>query len=717
VITPGNSGQYSRSVKRAVGARHPLAFAIASVLALSALTARAAPPPLSQAWLAQQHNQALSQQNSSGSPSTSGIAPQSPAQLLQNQNVQQSIANLNRAAQAVAAQMASQQAAQQAAQQQPSPVPNGLTPGGLVVAHGVGSDPSLWQNANLPTQTTSNGQTTVQVKQTAQKAILTWSSFNVGRNTELYFNQSGGNQTNGSNNNWIVLNRVIDPSDVPSQIFGQIKAEGTVYLLNHNGILFGAGSQVNTQSLIASSLDLFSSDIATSNSDFLDGGINAVQNNVPFLVNGIFTDGKNHDVVVQDGASITGGTQGFVLLAAPNVSNAGSIVDDQGQVILAAGVAFENANGTSTTQPLSVVNALDATTSDYPGGTATNTGLLQSRRGEVEMDGYNVTQNGVALASTSINYAGSIVLNAQDQFGNGEYQRGGGTLELGPNSVTTVLPEQDGSTTTSTAAATAAFEQSDSRLTLSGQTVTFQSGSLLEAPSANLVINAYPATSAYSGDDYTNPQTGRLYIDNGTVIDVSGLANVELPMSDLLVTIPLVGQNELANSPLLRNSFLYHTADLTVDSTQSGTTASGLAWIGSPILNISGYVDDVPRTVNQLMTNGGTISLGGAQVIVRSGAELNLDGGYVAYQPGWITTPNVLASNGQIYNIADANPNLTYVGFAGEYEVVDNRWGITTNYSNPLLAGTTRWDSGFAVGGNAGTLNIDRRCPGAGRPD
>jgi filamentous hemagglutinin family protein len=230
VITPGNSGQYSRSVKRAVGARHPLAFAIASVLALSALTARAAPPPLSQAWLAQQHNQALSQQNSSGSPSTSGIAPQSPAQLLQNQNVQQSIANLNRAAQAVAAQMASQQAAQQAAQQQPSPVPNGLTPGGLVVAHGVGSDPSLWQNANLPTQTTSNGQTTVQVKQTAQKAILTWSSFNVGRNTELYFNQSGGNQTNGSDNNWIVLNRVIDPSDVPSQIFGQIKAEGTVYL-------------------------------------------------------------------------------------------------------------------------------------------------------------------------------------------------------------------------------------------------------------------------------------------------------------------------------------------------------------------------------------------------------------------------------------------------------------------------------------------------------
>nr|WP_225737609.1 filamentous haemagglutinin family protein [Dyella acidiphila] len=615
--------------------------------------------------------------------------------MLQQRNVQQSLANLSRAAQAVAAQISAQQAAQQAAQQQTSPVPNGLTSGGLVVAPGASSNPNLWQNAKAPTQSVTNGQTTVDIKQTSQKAILTWSSFNVGRNTTVYFDQSGGNQTNGSNNNWIALNRVTDPSGVPSQIFGQIKAEGTVYLLNHNGILFGAGSQVNTQSLIASSLDLFSSDVATSNSQFLNAGI--APGNVtylPFLVNGAFTDGKNHDVVVQDGASITGGTQGFVLLAAPNVANAGSVVDDQGQVILAAGAQFENANSTSTTQPLSVVVS-------QPAGTATNTGLLQARRGEVEMDGLNVAQDGVALASTSVNYQGSIVLNAQ-AGGSASGYSVGGTLTLGPNSVTTVLPEEDGETTTSTSAATTAFNSSDSVLTLSGETVNFQAGSLLEAPSAKLTINAVLDNAA----DYTNPLAGRIYVDNGSVIDVSGLANVQLPMSALLVTIPLVGQNELANSPLLRNSFLYQTKDLTVDSSQSGTTASGLAWVGSPILNISGYVDDVPRTVGQLMTNGGSINLNGAQVIVRSGAQLNLDGGYVAYQPGWITTPNLVASNGQVYNIADANPNLAYVGFAGQYSVIDNRWGVSTNYSNPLLAGSTRWDSGFAVGGNAGALNI-----------
>jgi filamentous hemagglutinin family protein len=705
VITPVGSGKRSRSAKqRVIGPRHPLAYAIASVLAMATMPVLATPPALSQAWLQQAQNQATTQAGNpaSSSAATSGITAQSPAQLLQLKQVQQSLANLSNTAAAVAAEMAAQQAAQQAAQKQTSPVPNGLTPGGLVVAPGISTNPSLWQNASLPTQTVSNGQTTVQVKQTAQKAILTWSSFNVGSDTTLYFNQSGGNQTNGSNNNWIALNRVINPSAVPSQIFGQIKAEGTVYILDHNGILFGAGSQVNTNSLIASSLDLFSGNVATSNSEFLSGGISASDTPyLPILVNGAFTDGKNHDVVVQDGASITGGTQGFVLLAAPNVSNAGSIVDDQGQVILAAGPQIENANSSSTTKPLSVV--VGDVGSDT-GGTATNTGLLQSRRGEVEMNGLNVTQDGVALASTSVNYQGSIVLNAQtgsDVSSVSGYSVGG-NLTLGPNSVTTVLPEEDGKTTTSTAAATTAFNSSDSVLTLSGETVTFQSGSLLEAPSANLSINAV----LDNPKGYTDPLGGRIYVDTGTVIDVSGLANVALPMSDLLVTIPLVGQNELANSPLLRDSFLYHTQNLTVDSSQGGTTASGLAWVGSPILNISGYVDDVPRTVNQLMTNGGTINLNGAQVIVRSGAELNLDGGYVAYQPGWITTPNIVASNGQIYNIADANPNLLYVGFAGEYSVIDNRWGVTTNYSNPMLAGSTRWDSGFAVGGNAGTLNI-----------
>ena len=63
---------------------------------------------------------------------------------------------------------------------------------------------------------------------------------------------------------WIALNRIIDPSGLPSQILGQIKAEGSVYLINANGIIFGGASQVNVHTLIASSLSFLSDTITSS---------------------------------------------------------------------------------------------------------------------------------------------------------------------------------------------------------------------------------------------------------------------------------------------------------------------------------------------------------------------------------------------------------------------------------------------------------------------
>ncbi len=75
---------------------------------------------------------------------------------------------------------------------------------------------------------------------------------------------------------------------------------------------------------------------------------------------------------------------------------------------------------------------------------------------------------------------------------------------------------------------------------------------------------------------------GRVYLDNGATVDVAGLSDVQLPISDILVTIPLIGANELADSPLLRNSFLNGLKDVVIDSTLSGTNADGEAWVGSP---------------------------------------------------------------------------------------------------------------------------------------
>src|SRR5262249_59831274 len=61
----------------------------------------------------------------------------------------------------------------------------------------------------------------------------------------------------------------------PSQILGHVNALGSVYVINGNGIIFGAGSQINVHSLVASSLDIgpLGSSLGARDTYFLNTGI------------------------------------------------------------------------------------------------------------------------------------------------------------------------------------------------------------------------------------------------------------------------------------------------------------------------------------------------------------------------------------------------------------------------------------------------------------
>ena len=125
-------------------------------------------------------------------------------------------------------------------------VPDGLAPGGLQFTGGTGI-------AGAPSQGSGGRGVQVTVKQTVQQAFLNWSSFNIGRTTTLYFDQSAGGADVGQ---WIAFNKVTDPTGRPSQILGSIVAPGQVYVINQNGIIFGGTSQVNVHTLVASSLPI-----------------------------------------------------------------------------------------------------------------------------------------------------------------------------------------------------------------------------------------------------------------------------------------------------------------------------------------------------------------------------------------------------------------------------------------------------------------------------
>ena len=292
-------------------------------------------------------------------------------------------------------------------------VPDGLAPGGLQVDPGVPANPALWQGATLPVQTTSNGQTRVDIQQTASQAVLNWETFNVGRHTVLTIDQNLGGAQVGQ---WIAFNIVNDPAGVPSQILGSIQALGQVFVVNRNGIIFGGSSQVNTHALFASSLPINTSLITAGL--LVNPGAEFLFSSNSFSSTTAFTPPAvpSGDVTVQAGATLTAPSSaahvgGRVVLVGPNVTNNGTISTPDGQTILAAGqqVGFQAHPNLDAT-----LRGLDAYVGAVTGssGNAINNGLIEAPRGDTTITGQNVRQNGIIDSSTSVTLNGRVDLLA-----------------------------------------------------------------------------------------------------------------------------------------------------------------------------------------------------------------------------------------------------------------------------------------------------------------
>ncbi|MBU2710575.1 two-partner secretion domain-containing protein [Zooshikella harenae] len=87
---------------------------------------------------------------------------------------------------------------------------------------------------------------TTTITQFNNRAVIDWQSFNVNKNETVQFKQPNPSAT--------VLNRINDQN--PSQINGNIKANGQVYLVNPNGIIFGKDATVNVGGIVASGMNV-----------------------------------------------------------------------------------------------------------------------------------------------------------------------------------------------------------------------------------------------------------------------------------------------------------------------------------------------------------------------------------------------------------------------------------------------------------------------------
>jgi filamentous hemagglutinin family protein len=227
----------------------------------------------------------------------------------------------------------------------------------------------------------SAGQSTTTINQASDKLSLTWQSFNVAKAESVNFIQPYPSA--------LAVNRILDTQG--SQILGNINANGQVWLINPNGLLFGKDAQVNVGALVATTLD--TKDAATN------------QSSQRF--------GANSTAGIANFGQINAAHGGYVALLGHSVSNQGSINAPGGTAALGAGSAvslnFEGSKLLGLQVTSNQVNAL-----------AMNGGLLQADGGQVLLSAGArdsllasvVNNTGVVQARTVQEKDGKIILLA-----------------------------------------------------------------------------------------------------------------------------------------------------------------------------------------------------------------------------------------------------------------------------------------------------------------
>ncbi len=157
---------------------------------------------------------------------------------------------------------------------------------------------------------TQNG-ARLDVRQTTDRALIDWRSFDIGEDATVIFAQPGADS--------IAVNRINQSTD-PTQIDGRLTANGHVWVLNPNGVMFGANAVVDVGGLVASTGRIDAD-------RFMAGDMRL---EVGAATNGIVSNAG--DITIRDA--------GLAAFVAPAVRNNGIIRARLGKVTLAAGETF-----------------------------------------------------------------------------------------------------------------------------------------------------------------------------------------------------------------------------------------------------------------------------------------------------------------------------------------------------------------------------------------
>jgi filamentous hemagglutinin family protein len=220
------------------------------------------------------------------------------------------------------------------------------------------------------------------INQSTQKASINWQGFSIGSNETVNFNQP--------NSSALTLNRVV--GNEKSVIEGALNANGKVFLINSNGMLFTQGSSINTGGFVGSTLNL-------TDEDFNAG-------------NYVFKSSGSAGSIINLG-TITAKDGGYVALLGNSVSNQGVIIATKGTVALSAGDKITlNFNGDSLLSVSIDEGTLNALVENKQAIYADGGTVILTAKAADELLGAQVNNSGIVQARTVDDLKGNITLYA-----------------------------------------------------------------------------------------------------------------------------------------------------------------------------------------------------------------------------------------------------------------------------------------------------------------
>ena len=285
----------------------------------------------------------------------------------------------------------------------------------------------------------ANGNT-LTIQQSSDKMSIDWQSFSVGSGETIRFVQPGADA--------VVLNRVMGGE--PSGIYGSISANGRVFLVNPNGILFAPGAKVDVGALVASSLDIAVEDFTAGRYVFKgaggtvinQGAITAEKGAVAFLGGQVENQGviiaQQGTVALAAGSTVTLDMNGDGLLSvavdqetmAAQAANHGLIQADGGMVFMTAG-----AKDALLKTVINNSGVIRARRVNSQGGIITLEGAAVTNSGLLDAAGMDPAQTGgtVEILGREIELTGSSSIDVSGQTGGGTVLVGGGWQGKGTN--------------------------------------------------------------------------------------------------------------------------------------------------------------------------------------------------------------------------------------------------------------------------------------------